>query len=474
MNAIFIGFAVYLLFVLFVGFLNIKRNRTQTDFFIGGRKLNSWVIAFSERASGESAWLLLGLPGAALATGLGESWAAIGCVAGIVVSWLFIAQKLRAETQEYDAMTLPQYFANKFARDSNSIRIIASLIIIFFFTFYVAAQFSGAGKVLNITFGIPKFWGIIIGASVILLYTLMGGFFAVAWTDMLQGIIMIGTLVILPVVGIIELGGFDSISRAMAEAGGNRCSWAAGLTGAGAMIFIVSGLSWGLGYLGQPHLVLRYMALRDPKDAKKASVIAIVWAVPAFTGAFLIGLVGLGIFGADRFKDVEQMMPVAATHLLPAWLAGIFICGAIAAMMSTADSQILVASSAVAEDFYHRVLRREPGEKKLVLISRITAILVGAVAFVLALTTKDLVFYLVSFAWGGLGASFGPIIVLSLYWKRLNKAGVIAGMVTGAVGTFFWKNIDAFQNFMPERLAAFVLAFAAAVGVSLVAGKNLR
>ena len=472
MTAVLTGFIAYLVIVLFIGLLTAKQNKTQADYLIGGRKLNPWVIAFSERASGESAWLLLGMTGAALSVGLGETWTALGCVLGIIFSWLFIARRLREDSGKYDALTLPEYFTQKFAKDSKSIQIIASVIIIFFFTFYVAAQFSGAGKVLNVTFGIPNFWGVLIGAGVILLYTMLGGFFAVAWTDLVQGIIMLGTLVILPIVGVIELSeagkiGTLSISQALAQQGADKASWVGGALGLGAVLFVINGLSWGLGYTGQPHLVLRYIAMRNPSDAKKATKIAIVWAVLAFTGSLLIGLVGLGLYGANEFGDPEKLMPIMATRLLPVWLAGIFISGAIAAMMSTADSQILVATSAVTEDIYHRVMGKNPSQKTLVLISRVATLAIGLAALVLALTTKELVFSMVSYAWGGLGASFGPIIVLSLYWRKLNKQGVIAGMLAGSLTTFVWKNISTLQSVVPERLAGYVVALFAVIIVTL-------
>lgn len=459
MNSILIGFIVYLLVVLGIGVYACRLNKSQADYLLGGKKLNPWVIAFSERASGESAWLLLGLPGAVIVTGLGEVWAAVGCVSGVIISWLFIAKKLRQETEKYDVLTIPEYLARKFGNEHNSIRLIASLIIIFFFTFYVAAQFSGAGKVLNVTFGIPYFYGVVLGSSVIILYTIMGGFLAVAWTDFFQGILMLGTLVILPIAGIMELDSLSQVTVNLMKSSAAKASWLNGLSGMEALLFVIGGLSWGLGYLGQPHLILRYMALKNDKDAKVASIIAILWAIPAFAGAFLIGVAGAGIFGCSFFSDPEKLMPLLATRLLPASIAGILISGAIAAMMSTADSQILVVTSALGEDIYHNVLKKEQDQQKLVFISRIATLGIGIAAFILAITTKDLVFSMVSYAWGGLGASFGPVIVLSLYWKKLNRYGVIAGLLTGSIGTVLWKNIAALQNLLPERLAAFVLSF---------------
>ncbi len=469
MSYTLIGFIIYLIIVLVVGVITYKINKTHDDFFIAGRKLNPWVVAFSERASGESAWLLLGLPGAAMATGFMESWTALGCVIGIVFYWFVIAKKLRIESEKLSAITLPNFFAVKFGDDVKSIRVIATFIIIFFFTFYLAAQFNGAGKVLNVTFNIPIVIGMIIGAVVIIFYTMMGGFFAVAWTDLIQGIIMIAALIIIPIAGMIELhnqGG--SLVSAVAEQGDDYASFFGGKTGWAAFVVVIGGLSWALGYMGQPHLLTRFMAIKDPSKIKLSRNIAIAWVIPAFSGAIIIGLVGLGLYKQGYFDDVENVMPYLANNILPAWLAGILISGAIAAMMSTADSQLLVITSSVIEDFYHKTLGKNVTDKALLHLSRIITIVVGVLGFVIAVTSKDLIFELVSYAWAGLGASFGPALLLILYWKKITKQGVIAGMLTGFFTTIIWQNIDFLNNFLTVRLVAFVFAFVAIVLVSCI------
>jgi len=469
MSYTLIGFIIYLIIVLIVGVITYKINKTHDDFFIAGRKLNPWVVAFSERASGESAWLILGLPGAAMATGFMESWTALGCVIGIIFYWFVIAKKLRIESEKLSAITLPNFFAVKFGDDVKSIRVIATFIIIFFFTFYLAAQFNGAGKVLNVTFNIPIVIGMIIGAVVIIFYTMMGGFFAVAWTDLIQGIIMIAALIIIPIAGMIELhnqGG--SLVSAVAEQGDDYASFFGGKTGWAAFVVVIGGLSWALGYMGQPHLLTRFMAIKDPSKIKLSRNIAIAWVIPAFSGAIIIGLVGLGLYKQGYFDDVENVMPYLANNILPAWLAGILISGAIAAMMSTADSQLLVITSSVIEDFYHKTLGKNVTDKVLLHLSRIITIVVGVLGFVIAVTSKDLIFELVSYAWAGLGASFGPALLLILYWKKITKQGVIAGMLTGFFTTIIWQNIDFLNNFLTVRLVAFVFAFIAIVLVSCI------
>ncbi len=468
MSYTLIGFLLYLVIVLIVGFLTYKSNKSHKDFFIAGRRLNPWVVAFSERASGESAWLLLGLPGAALAVGFMEMWTALGCVLGIIFYWFVVAKGLRDQSEQYDAITLPTFFAERFGKEEKLIRVVATLIIIFFFTFYLAAQFNGAGTVLNVTFQIPVFWGIVIGAVVIVFYTMMGGFFAVAWTDLIQGIIMIGALVVLPVVGLIEIAREGhSLTSAVAESGSSFHSFTGNKTGWAAAAVIIGGLSWSFGYMGQPHLLARFMAIKDSAKIKVSRRIAIVWAIPAFTGAMLIGLVGLAMHGQGYFDNVEEIMPYLANTLLPSWLAGIFISGAIAAMMSTADSQLLVISSSVIEDFYHKTLGKDVTEKRLLNLSRGITVLVGLMGFIIASTSEDIIYDLVSYAWAGLGSSFGPALLMILYWKKVTRKGVLAGMLTGAFTTVIWSNIDILNDALNARFTSFVFAFAAVIMVSL-------
>ena len=474
MSFTLIGFLLYLVVILVVGFIMYNRNKSHEDFIIGGRAMNPWVVAFSERASGESAWLLLGLPGLGYAAGYIGMWDAIGCVTGIFVYWYVIAEKLRAQSEASKSITLPDFFAQRFLSLSKPIRLTATFIIIFFFTFYLAAQFNGAGKVLNVTFGIPNIYGILIGAVIIIFYTMMGGFLAVAWTDLIQGIIMIGALVILPLVGFVEImEQHKSIDNALMAAGTNFTDVAGGKTGWAAAAVVISGLSWGLGYMGQPHLLTRFMSINSVANIKISRRIAFVWAVPAFTGALLIGLIGLVYYGQGAFDDVENVMPQLANDLLPAWLAGIFISGAIAAMMSTADSQLLVITSSVIEDVYHKTFEKEVSEQKLLMLSRLITILVGVVGFVISITSTKLVFTMVSYAWAGLGASFGPALLMTLWWKKIRARGVLAGMITGTVVTIIWTSLPELDGVLSSRLIAWVAALVAVVSASLVSSKEV-
>jgi sodium/proline symporter len=476
MNFALIGFIFYLVVILVVGFITYNINKSHKDFFIAGRKLNPWVVAFSERASGESAWLLLGLPGAAFASGLLEFWTALGCVSGIIFYWFFIARALREETERLGAFTLPTFLAARFDKGQSAIRVIATFIIIFFFIFYLSAQFNGAGKIMNVTFGMKQSTGMIIGAAVIIFYTMMGGFFAVAWTDMVQGIIMIGTLVVLPLVGLAELKQIHEGSLPLADlvtsAGHPLLSWTGGQTGWAAAALIISGLSWALGYMGQPHLLTRFMAIRSAGEIKISRRIAIAWVIPAFSGALILGIVGAGLYEQGMFDDIEKLMPHMANELLPAWLAGIFVSGAIAAMMSTADSQLLVISSSIIEDLFHRTLGWDVSDKALLRGSRWITIVVGLIGFVIALTSDKLIFSMVSYAWAGLGSSFGPLVLLMLTWKKVTWQGTIAGLVTGFVTTVVWSELTLLDSVISVRFVSWVIAFIAVWLVSLYTGKK--
>jgi len=461
-------FTLYLLLIVLIGILSNRFINSQLDFLLAGRRLGPWVTAFSERASGESAWLLLGLPGAAIAVGYGEIWAVIGIISGIILSWFLIAEKLRAETEKYEALTIPDYLHKKFNDTSGIIKIFSSVIIAVFFTFYVSAQFHGSGKILNTIFGIEPLYGISLGALVIILYTIMGGLLAVAWTDLVQGILMIGTLVILPIVGLIELSSLDAPLRDLIMSTDSaKSSLVSGFSGLAALSVIVGGLSWGLGYFGQPHLLIRYMAIRSVKEVKQARIIAALWAIPGISGAFLIGVIGMGYFGEDFFigKDVENVMPMLAQELLPAWLAGLLISGAVAAMMSTADSQLLVSTSAISEDLGVNVLKKP---NKL-LNSRVITVFLGIFAYLVAMYSEwsgKTIFSIVSFAWSGLGSSFGPALLLALWWKGVTRKGIIAGLFTGSIITIIWGSNLYLKSIVTERFISFALAFVAIIIIS--------
>ncbi|MDP6418321.1 MAG: sodium/proline symporter [Candidatus Krumholzibacteria bacterium] len=482
MSPLILSFSLYLGIVLLIGIFSARKASSQREFLLGGRELPGWAIAISERASGESSWLLLGLTGAALTVGLGEIWTVLGCVAGILFLWFRLGGSIRAELEGSDALTVPELLAQRFGDPGHLLRWTASLVIIFFFSFYVAAQMVGAGKILMKT-GIvseiwPAFlaqetWGIVLGAMIVMLYTLLGGFRAVVWTDLLQGFIMILALVLLPLVGYWELQEkHGDIASALKALGPEKASWTGGESGWAAWSLILGGLSWGLGYMGQPHLLVRFMALPRASEVRKLRWLAGVWTLLAYGGAFAIGLLGLGLLGAESFAgDAEKIMPMLATRLFPAWIAGIVISGAVAAMMSTADSQLLVTCSAFSEDIAERILGLNLSASAQVMLSRIVVLLVGGAAFALALSSGDTVYSMVSYAWSGLGSSFGPVILLMVFWKGIRRNGALASLLTGTFATILWKN-SLLDTLISHRFSAFALALLAGVIFSKLPGRD--
>lgn len=459
--------------ILVVGVLAVRRNRTLDDYLLADRKLGPWVAAFSERASGESAWLLIGLPGLAFATGMGSIWVGVGCCTGIAFSWWVVARALRRETGRVGALTLADYFEVRHDDRSHVLRITATVIILFFFTFYVAAQFLAAGKVLNFYLGITPVQGMIVGAVLVLFYTAAGGLLAVAWTDLIQGIIMLLTLAILPLAVLAELGGPGALMERLGAIGGDTLHLAPGDGRWAAISGVLGSLGIGLGYMGQPHLVLRFMAIRSEEDIKVGRVVALGWALIAFFGAIFIGLTGLAWFGPEAMgpgqviADQEQLMPLIARTFVPEWLAVLMICGAIAAMMSTADSQLLASASAISEDVYRRMIDPDAPQRRLVAISRGATLVVGLIGFILAWQATDFVYDMVLYAWAGLGAAFGPPLLLSLRWRRTSRAGVLAGFVSGTVVVVLWYNIAALNALLYEMIPGFVTSLAATVIFSL-------
>ncbi len=476
--SILAGLVLYLLLMIGVGLACYRYMKTLDDFVLGGRRLGPWVSAISERASGESAWFLLGLPGAAYGLGFTEYWSVIGIAAGILASWTFIAIPLRRETARLGALTLPDYFELRFGDRSRLLRLVSMAVILFFYTAYVAAQLHGAGKLLNATFGIPAVWGIVIGATIVVFYTLMGGFLAVAWTDLIQGLMMSVVAVVLPIVGLIHLGGPGELVNRLAVRGPEFLSMSGGKVGH-AFVFgvVVGGLSWGFGYLGQPHILTRYMAIRRTSELRQGGMLAMTWTLLSYWGAPFIGFLGVAVLGPE-LADPEQVMPLLAKALVPGWLAGLMIAGATAAMMSTADSQLLVATSTLVEDIYVRMFRPEGASAaRLVALSRLATIVMAAIAFVLALSAylgSELIDGMVAYAWTGLGASFGPPLLMSLWWRRTTRNGVLAGMLGGMIATVIWKNVPALNAALDIKAAAVLISAMLVVAVSLARSGGRR
>jgi sodium/proline symporter len=472
-----IVFILYLVVTMFIAWWYSRGTKTNADFILGGKRFSGTALALSERATGESAWLLLGLTGHAYSEGISAIWVALGCVIGIFFIWTVMADRLRNETEKSGSMTVSGLLGRKFPGSERSIGIISALIIVFFFVFYIAAQFSGSGKVLYKTFGLDPFWGIIIGSVVVVVYCVLGGFIAVVVTDIFQAILMIFTLVVFPVIAFFIAASYNvHLFTTLQNAGENYLSLTRGMTGTPAVILILSGLSWAFGYTGQPQLLTRMMAIRNKKEVRSAQRVATIWTVFAYIGAILIGLFGLafvkgGLLGGEEAKlaqDAEKILPVMVITLVNPILAGILLSGVISAMMSTASSEVTVSSAAMTEDIYSNLKKGPASPKKLLYLNRLLTLAVGVVAIILALTMQETVYSLVSYAWSGIGSSFGPALLLLLFWKKFSRAGVYASLATGTISTVVWKNLLEQPTGISERLASFICAFLMAVLFSLL------
>lgn len=468
-NIILIELIVYCGLMLGIGFYFSRKKMDQSDFLLGGKKLPGWALAFSERATGESSWLLLGLTGFVFVEGLSAIWVCIGIALGIVCAWLFLARRFMDETNKHNLLTIPDYLSLKFRTHAKLIRWTASLLIVSFFMFYLGAQFAGAGKTLFSTFGLDMTTAIVLTATIVVIYACMGGFMSVVWTDVIQSILMIVTLVVLPIVALFHISASDlSISTALANAEPGVDSWTGGLTGFGLGLLIFNNLAWFFGYLGgQPQLSSRFMALKNEKEAKTASTVGIIWTVLAYGGAFLIGLTALTLYDPANFSDVETVLPHMVTDLMPPWIAGILLAGILAAIMSTADSQLLVITGSVSEDILHKAFGLKLTEKQFVTISRITVIAAGLLGLIIALTSESLVYLVVSWAWAGVGCTLSAAIILTFFWKRTSGIGIVATIITGFISTVIWISTP-LEEMFTSRAATFIIAAAAGIVFSLL------
>ena len=464
----------YLFLTVGLGFWQGRRTRSQEDFVLGGSKLPGWMLALSERATGESAWLLLGFTGFVYANGLSGLWIAAGCLAGICTSWIVLARKFRQEAARHQALTMPEYFSARFPDRAATIRLLSTAIIAFFFVFYVGAQFAGAGKTIERTFGLAPVWGQTISAVVIMAYASFGGFISVVAVDAFQAILMILTLVATPLFMLARVAaGPVSISAALASAGPGMTSLTGGLTGFAAGLLIFNNFAWFFGYLGgQPQLNARFMGMRDDRQVAIGRNIAIVWTVLAYGGAIMIGLCALALFGPKAVPDAEMILPHALTSLLPPWLAGILLAGAVAAMVSTAESMLIVAGTSISQDAYQGIVKKGgASDRALLAVSRVATLAIGILGLVLAFTTEKLIYSIVSYAWAGIGCSFAPAVLLSFYWDRFNSAGVVTALLAGLATTIVWV-LTGLDTKVTAMAVTFVVSMGAAVVVALLTGRR--
>lgn len=453
---ILVAFVAYLLVMLLIGFIYFNKTKNAEDYFLGGRKLNGWVAALSAQASDMSGWLLMGLPGTIYALGTGQIWIAVGLAIGTLLNWVIVAARLRRYTMRAgNSLTLPEYFENRFHDKTKILRVASSLFIMVFFLVYTASGFSAGAKLFSSVFGIDYKIALTIGALVILGYTFLGGFMAVCITDFIQGMMMLVALITVPVLAICMLGGPQQVTEILGTSGVDTAAFLNPFnSGTGenlSAISIISQLGWALGYFGMPHILVRFMAIRSHREVKKSRVIAMVWVLLSLGIACLIGVVGRAYLmptvleGSDTENVFIQMiMKVFSSDLALPFIGGLFLCGILAAIMSTADSQLLVTASSISEDIYKGVINKKATDRSMLRVSRIVVFGVALVAFLFALDPKSSVMGLVSNAWAGFGAAFGPVVLLSLFWKRANWQGAASGMIAGGLTVIIWDYIPFF------------------------------
>lgn len=477
---IIVAFAIYLLMMVAVGALCARKNNTTEDYFLGGRKLGGFVAALSAQASDMSGWLLMGLPGSIYALGTGQAWIAIGLFVGTVLNWLFISGRLRRYTiRANNALTLPTYFENRFHDKKRILLFISSVTIVVFFLVYTASALAAGGKLFNSVFGVDYKIALTIGAIVILAYTFLGGFLAVCTTDFIQGTLMLIALLIVPIMAL-SLVNPSNVVAAIDQSGaaGGSAAFLSLFSNGGEpyrAVDIISGLAWGLGYCGMPHILVRFMAVKNEKELKKSKSVAIIWVFLSLVLACVIGIVGRAYLlpdvltgGEEEKVFINMIIRLFTTDFHAPIIAGIFLCGILAAIMSTADSQLLVSASSVAEDMVKGIIKKDAKEQTVFRISRITVFVIAVLAYLIALDPNSSIMGLVSNAWAGLGAAFGPTVLLSLYWKRTNFQGAVAGIVSGALTVIVWDYIP-FMDGVTLGTVTGLYSLAVGFGISLLA-----
>lgn len=452
--------------MLMIGILAYSRTRNLSDYMLGGRNLGPLVTALSAGASDMSGWLLLGLPGAVYVSGIQEAWIVVGLVTGAYLNWQFVARPLRVATQKFESLTLPSYFEQRFNDKSRLLRLISAILILLFFTFYAASGLVAGATLFTATFDLPYHTALFVGGLVIVGYTAIGGFLAVSWTDVIQGLLMLLALVAVPVMMVQDMNGPEQALRMLREVSPNYLYFWQGVPA----ITLISLLAWGLGYFGQPHILARFMAICSPAAVSEAKWIGMIWMLITILAAVAVGLFGIVYLESTPLADdqAEKIFIHLTQLLFDPWIAGILLAAILAAIMSTIDSQLLVSSSSLSEDFYKAWIHKNASEKEMVISGRITVIIIAIVAIAIAYDPKSQVLDLVSYAWAGLGASFGPLVLFSLYWQSTTRLAAILGMLVGATTVVVWKQLEGGMFEVYELLPAFIFGSLTILLISFV------
>ncbi|WP_300394488.1 sodium/proline symporter PutP [Fusobacterium sp.] len=449
-----VTFGIYLIFLMGVGVYFYKKTTSSEDYIIGGRGLGSWVTALSAQASDMSGWLLMGLPGAVYLSGMSQIWVIVGLALGTYLNWRFVAAKLRVQTEETDTMTIPNFLSKKLGDEKGYIRIFSAMVILFFFTIYSASGLVAAGKLFESILGIDYKVAVLIGGFTIIFYTFMGGYLACCWTDFFQGGIMFFAIIVVPAVAYFHGGGIDGIEMAMQTRNISLRIFNGG--GTAEILAMISSIAWGLGYFGQPHILVRFMSVKSIKELVKARRIAMIWVVISLIGAIAVGITGIAVFTSvsELNGDSEKIFIYLIAKLFNPWVGGVLLAAILSAIMSTIDSQLLVSSSTLTEDFY-RYIKKDASEKEKIWTGRIGIIVISVVAYALALNPSAKVLSMVAYAWAGFGGVFGPAVLMTLYSKKLHWKSVFTGMIAGTITIILWKHLG-YGEYLYEIIPAFI------------------
>ncbi|MHC4912951.1 MAG: sodium/proline symporter PutP [Planctomycetota bacterium] len=447
-----ITFVVYFVVLLGIGFYFYRKNVSIEDYLLGGRGMGAWVTALSAQASDMSGWLLMALPGAIYLGGMINVWIAIGLFMGTALNWIFVSGRLRVYTEQTGTITLPCFFEERFGDPTGLLRVVSAIIILIFFTIYASSGLMATGKLFVSTFDVEYTTAVVVGGSIIIAYTFLGGFLAVCWTDLFQGMLMVVAIVIVPTAAYIDVGGVEAIREAMALKEISASLIPEG--GRGVAVMIISATAWGLGYFGQPHILARFMSVKSVGKLGESMAIAIIWVFLSLGGAVAVGFIGMGMFDNLAGGEEEKVFIYMISKLFNPWVGGVLLAAILSAIMSTIDSQLLVSSSALTEDFYQKAIKKNATEKEIILVGRVCVIIISVIALVLALHPSDTILGIVAYAWGGFGAAFGPLVLFGLFSRKTSWQAALGGMVAGTVVLVVWKQVG-----LSERLYEIVPGF---------------
>lgn len=469
---IFIAFIAYFCILLSIGLISHRKQSSAADFIMGNRSLNFWLTALSAHASDMSGWLFMGFPAAIFLGGMSQSWIALGLIIGMLANWQFVATRLRTATEKYNSYTLSTFFENRYQDTSGTLRILTATISVFFLTCYIAAGLIAMGLLFESVFGIDYYFGMSIATLVAVIYTFTGGFVTVAWTDLFQALFLLVIIIIVPSIAFFQLQ--DGWTTVIQEAHVQNISLNFFLdTSFDTFLTIIFLMSWGLGYMGQPHIVTKFMGIKDPKDLKKSKYLGMTWQVTALCAATAIGLIGIGFF-SQSLNDPQLVFVEMVKTLFNPLFAGFILCAVLAANMSTMDSQILVSASVLSEDFYKHLINKNASPKELLLVSRVCVVIVALTALLLAFNKNSTVLEAVQYAWSGLGCAFGPLVIMSLYAPKTTKYGAVAGILIGGLIAAGWQFVNDYVTAytVPAAIPGFFLSLLSIYVVSCLTQKK--